>query len=65
MSDFRKNAARIDLESLKQAADELRLDDDPEVMLRRVNWIGGRVTSLRSYAKLLRSENGMHRDGTD
>lgn len=43
--------AAIDLDALRTLASELDLDGDPEDMRRTINLIGGKVTSLRGYAK--------------
>lgn len=50
MSQERRMAA-IDLDALRTLASELDLDGDPEDMRRTINLIGGKVTSLRGYAK--------------
>jgi hypothetical protein len=45
--------AAIDLNALLRWAGELDLDGDPAELRRTIDLIGGKVTSLRAYAKRL------------
>ena len=57
-----RSAAQMDLETMRRWAEETSLDDPPEKMLKMINLIGGKVATIRAYAKRVAREQEARAD---